>query len=82
LEQQSAQNIDTSLHDWFYYGREKFEERKQQMQEVAQQAGITHMCRGFDKSYDMRVQHWLQKYRPEDADDIECGAPHTFRVDY
>ena len=71
LPQQSAQNIDTSLHDWFYYGREKFEQRLAEMKEVAQRTDITHLCHGFDKSYDDRVQDWLRKYRPEDADYVE-----------
>ncbi len=78
LARQAAQNIDTSLHDWFYYGREKFEFRLQQMKEVATRAGITHLCHGFDKSYDDRVQTWLRKYRPEDADPIE-DSRITFR---
>lgn len=71
LEQQSAQNIDTSLHDWFYYGRDKFETRLSEMKEIATRAGITHLCRSFDKTYDDRVQDWLRKYRPEDAESIE-----------
>jgi hypothetical protein len=71
LEQQAAQNIDTSLHDWFYYGREVFERRLSEMKEIASQAGITHLCHGFDKSYDDRTQDWFRKYRPEDADPVD-----------
>lgn len=71
LEQQAAQNIDTSLHDWFYYGRETFELRLEQMKLVATRAGISHLCHGLDRSFDQRVQNWLQKYRPEDADHID-----------
>lgn len=78
LEQQSAQNIDTSLHDWFYYGREKFEQRLAEMKEIASRAGITHLCHGFDKSYEDRVQDWLRKYRPEDAEPVE-ETKITFR---
>lgn len=70
LEQQAAQNIDTSLHDWFYYGREKYEQRLSEMEEVASLAGITHLCRGFSKSYEQRIQDWLRKYRPEDAEPV------------
>jgi hypothetical protein len=70
LEQQSAQNIDTSLHDWFYYGRDHFEYRLNQMKDVAARTGITHLCHGFGRSYDERVQEWLQKYRPQDANSV------------
>jgi hypothetical protein len=70
LEQQSAQNIDTSLHDWFYYGRDHFEYRLNQMKDVAARAGVTHLCHGFGRSYDERVQEWLQKYRPQDANSV------------
>jgi len=78
LEVQSAQNIDTSLHDWFYYGRETFERRLSEMKDVASKAGISHLCRGFDKSYEDRVQDWLRKYRPEDAEPV-AEARTTFR---
>lgn len=78
LEQQAAQNIDTSLHDWFYYGRETFEQRLSEMKDVASKAGIAHLCHGFDKSYEDRVQNWLRKYRPEDAEPVD-EARTTFR---
>jgi hypothetical protein len=81
LEMQSAQNIDTSLHDWFYYGRETFECRLSEMQDIASQAGITHLCQGFDKNYEDRVQDWLRKYRPEDAEPVS-EARITFRESY
>jgi hypothetical protein len=64
LEMQSAVNIDSSLHDWFYYGRDMFEFRKEQLRAIAYNAGILHLCRGFDISYDQRVLRWNQKYRP------------------
>lgn len=63
LQMQSAQNIDSSLHDWFYYGRDMFEFRKSQLLEVACSADILHLCRGFDVSYDERVSRWNLKYR-------------------
>lgn len=63
LNMQSAVNIDSSLHDWFYYGRETFELRKAQLERVASKAGISHLCRGFHISYDQRIIRWNQKYR-------------------
>ncbi len=41
------------------------------MKEIASQAGITHLCHGFDRSYDDRTQDWFRKYRPEDADPVD-----------
>lgn len=70
LEMQSAVNIDSSLHDWFYYGRDMFEYRKQQLYAIAFNSGILHLCRGFDVSYDQRVLRWNQKYRPDIAQAI------------
>lgn len=78
LEMQSAVNIDSSLHDWFYYGRDIFEARKVQMCEIALQANILHLCRGFDISYDERVARWNAKYRAIDqSDDVSDITPMT-----
>lgn len=63
LEMQSAVNIDTSLHDWFYYGYETFMYRRSQLLEIAVRSNIVHLCRGFDLSYEARVLRWNQKYR-------------------
>jgi hypothetical protein len=69
LPQQSAQNIDSSLHDWFYYGREKYNLRREEMLRVAKAADIEHLCQGFDISYDMRVAKWRYKYLGEGIPD-------------
>ena len=48
------------------------------MKDVASQAGITQLCQGFDKSYEDRVQDWLRKYRPDDAEPVN-EVRTTFR---
>lgn len=63
LEMQSAVNIDSSLHDWFYYGYDTFMYRRSQLLEIAVRTNIVHLCRGFDLSYEDRVLRWNQKYR-------------------
>jgi hypothetical protein len=65
----SAVNIDSSLHDWFYYGREHFEKRRSQLLRVAENSGLLPYCRGFDKSFDQRVAIWRHKYLDEPLDE-------------
>lgn len=83
-EMHSAQNIDSSLHDWFYYGREVFEDRREKLRRVAQESGIEHLCLGLKIGYDRRVAVWKHKYRGEPLEgDIEpvlteqCGSDTT-----
>jgi hypothetical protein len=66
LEMHSAQNIETSLHDWFYYGRDVFEDRRNKLREVARKCEIEHLCPCLDVSYDKRVNIWRHKYLGED----------------
>lgn len=72
-EMQSAVNIDTSLHDWFYYGREAFAYRRSQLMEIAIKAGISHLCRGFEISYDERVLRWNLKYRGDSFEESDVS---------
>jgi hypothetical protein len=81
LEEHSAANIDSSLHDWFYYGREVFELRREQLRQVAADAGIEHLCPSLETSYDKRVAHWRHKYLNEELPegeettfDAHCGG--------
>jgi hypothetical protein len=57
----SAQNIDGALHEWFFYGREVFEMRREQMKEVARRAEL--VCQTLDVDYDSRVDTWMTKYK-------------------
>jgi hypothetical protein len=57
-----ALNVDTALREWFNHGKDVFEERREQMKEVASLAGITHLCAELDLTYEDRVSAWKDKY--------------------
>ena len=61
-EQQAMQNIDGGLREWFAHGREVYEERREQMNEIAKRADISHGCTVIHESYDDRLQQWKLKY--------------------
>lgn len=91
LEEHSAANIESSIHDWFYYGREVFEDRQEKLKQVAEKCGILEMCPALCVSYDKRVNHWRHKYLGEDLIDDEekdpiletqCGDMYVSTVDY
>lgn len=69
----SAMNVDGALREWFAHGREKYETRRAQMIEVAQQAEITHMCSNLDKDYDYMLTQFALKYDVEILDS-QCGV--------
>jgi hypothetical protein len=78
-EMHSATNIDSSIRDWFYYGREHYEKRRKQMQEIAKEAGISHLCLNLDKTYDDFVHIWHQKY-DKTAQKIEDKPDESFEL--
>jgi hypothetical protein len=57
-----SQNIDGALREWFFHGREVFEMRREQMQEVSARADLP--CRTLDEDFDHRVKVWKDKYVP------------------
>lgn len=59
---QSAMNIDGALREWFQYGRDKYELRREQMTQVASKAGISHMCGELGVTYDQRLDLFREKY--------------------
>ena len=61
-EQQSMQNIDGALREWFSHGRKKYEERRAQMLEVARRAEIAHGCTVIHETFDDRLRQWKEKY--------------------
>jgi len=83
-------NIESSLHDWFYYGRDVFEDRRGKLRTVAQKCGIEHLCPALEVSYDKRVNHWRHKYLGEELEDEEvlcvldehCGDLFVGTYDY
>ncbi|QIN96625.1 MAG: hypothetical protein 1 [Marnaviridae sp.] len=74
-EKLAADNIDGALREWFNHGRETYELRRQQMNRVAEEADISHMCSQLDKDFDYQVERWKDRYlrgvEPEsDEDDV------------
>jgi hypothetical protein len=67
-DEASAQNIDGALREWFNHGETKYEAQRVLMKEVAQRAGITHMCRTLHADYNEYVQAWKQRYLKQHDD--------------
>jgi len=61
-EQQAMQNIDGALREWFAYGRDHYERRREQMKEIAKRADISHGCTVIHEPYDDRLKVWKLKY--------------------
>jgi hypothetical protein len=77
-EQQCMSNIDGALRDWFNYGREKYEERRSQMREVATRCNISHGCQMLSVSYDEYLAHWRETY---DCQMGPLAEQHAMNVD-
>jgi hypothetical protein len=73
-----TQNVDGALREWFFHGREKFEERRQQMKEIARRADLP--CRTLDDDYDTRVADWKKKYVPQMGKVFDAEEWYTERI--
>lgn len=62
-ESACAQNLDGALREWFNHGEEKYEKQRTLMREVANRAGISHMCNGLNLSYADRAADWIATYK-------------------
>lgn len=60
--EQSMQNIDGALREWFAYGRDHYEMRREQMKQVAKQHGITGGCAMLDRDYDECLEMYRARY--------------------
>nr|QUS52751.1 hypothetical protein 1 [Mute swan feces associated picorna-like virus 29] len=90
-KEQSMQNIDGALREWFNYGREHYEMRREQMREIATREGINQGCDMLDKSYDdcltnfRRRYHWQEALIEDQAGeldfpiDLKRGVRHAYR---
>jgi hypothetical protein len=54
--------IGSALTEWFLYGREKYDERRAQMKEVAERHGLTELVHGLDLDYDDRITKFRHTY--------------------
>lgn len=57
-----AMNIDTACSEWFNHGEEIYENRREELREVAKRAEISHLCMNLDKTYNDKVLIWKDKY--------------------
>nr|ASM94055.1 hypothetical protein [Barns Ness breadcrumb sponge aquatic picorna-like virus 3] len=75
METHSAENIESSAYDWFYYGRDVYNDRVEKLKLVAEKSGISHLCPALDISYDKRVARWRHQYlgeKPLDEEEEVC----------
>ncbi len=75
-----AQNIDTSLREWFNHGEDVFESRRQQLNAVAESGGLAHLCTMLDVTYDDVVADWKHKYAggPKPEREIEVFEVQSY----
>jgi hypothetical protein len=83
LKEQSAQNIDGALREWFFHGKDVYEKRREQMKIVAEESGISHMCTLLNETFEDRIKNWQEKYQPLEPgtetiieEDVVC-EPHS-----
>lgn len=57
-----AVNVDHNLGEWFNHGEKVYEQRRIEMNAIAEKNGFTHMCRTLDMTYADRIQKWNDKY--------------------
>jgi hypothetical protein len=76
-EELAGGNIDGALREWFFHGREVFDKRLKQMQEIVKKAGIAHHCSDIDVSYDQRLAEWKNKYLGEGLPPVSFESPTT-----
>jgi hypothetical protein len=61
-QQSAAQNLDGAMREWFFHGRSVYDQRREQLQKVAELAQISHVCTELTKTFDDRAAAWLTKY--------------------
>lgn len=72
MEQACAINIDGALREWFNHGRDTYENRRELMNRVAREAGISYMCDELDVTYDDRVCAWKGQY--SQGIEVQCSS--------
>jgi hypothetical protein len=59
---QSVANVDSALREWFYHGKDVYENRRAQMKELASLYNIDGSCSRLGHSYETCVNEWNAKY--------------------
>lgn len=62
-EQVAISCLETAAHEWFAHGREVYDKRMQQMQQVCTEVKLP--VPAVFTSFDDRVEHWKSKYSSE-----------------
>jgi hypothetical protein len=63
--EQSMQNIDGAMREWFAYGRDHYEMRRAQMKAVAAKHGISGGCAMLDRDYNECLEMYKNRYSLE-----------------
>jgi hypothetical protein len=80
-EQQAAQNIDGALREWFLHGKEKYEKRREQMNEIAKRTEISYLCKRLSVPYDEAMQEHKDRYKlDEQSGDLPLNAEELMRA--
>lgn len=74
--QAAAQNLDTGLREMFNHGRDDYEHHRILFRQIAEEAGIAHMCTLLDDTYEDRVDAWYMKYK--NASNEEPNPDYAF----
>jgi len=59
-----ARNIDGALREYFAWGRETYETRREQLIRVANDHEIAFLCKELDVDYGAALERWRDKYVP------------------
>jgi hypothetical protein len=67
MEEVCGSVIDSALVEWFYHGREVYDDRREKLMRLAQKYNLNHYTSHLEKDFDDRVKEWKLKYL-QDAD--------------
>jgi len=70
-----AMNIDTALMEWFNHGPKVYEQRRDEMREVARLARLTNLCTQLHVSYEEKVAQWHERYEPHSGEEQDMLRP-------
>lgn len=74
-KEQSMQNIDGALREWFFHGPDVYERRRSEMKQVAVRHDLHHGCSMLDVPYSAQLHKYCDRYslpHPEDGTRGEC----------
>jgi len=60
-----ATNIDNALRELFLHGRTEYERRRLQLNIVAEECDVMHLCSNLSKSFDDCLTAWKDNYYPD-----------------